>query len=112
MRIQTAVLSCAAALLAAPVAGQDRRPPATQASPGTTVSDYGRYQSAFERYTPYKEPEIAPWREANEEVGRAGGHIGIFGGAQGGHAPSDKDKAPAGAPASDPHAGHGKPRQP
>ena len=37
-----------------------------------------RYESAFENYRPHAEPELRPWREVNEEVARAGGHVGIF----------------------------------
>ena len=37
-----------------------------------------RYESAFEKYRPHSEPELRPWREVNDEVGKAGGHIGIF----------------------------------
>ena len=36
------------------------------------------YRSAFEGYRPHAEPEIAPWRALNEEVGRVGGHLGIM----------------------------------
>lgn len=57
------------------------------------------YQSAFEGYRPYVDPESAPWRQVNDEVGRLKGHVG--------HAP----KPPAGAvkPAAKPTApsGHG-----
>ena len=34
------------------------------------------YESAFEDYRPYVDPEVARWRESNEEMGRLGGHIG------------------------------------
>ena len=49
------------------------------AAPVPTVT----YQSAFETYRPFQEQPIADWRTLNEEVGRVGGHIGIFGGAAG-----------------------------
>ncbi len=39
------------------------------------------YRSAFEGYVPYREQALAPWREVNDEVGRIGGHAGIFRGA-------------------------------
>lgn len=35
------------------------------------------YRSAFEGYRRYAEPEVAGWREMNQEVGRVGGHPGI-----------------------------------
>ncbi len=42
-----------------------------------------KYESAFEGYIPYRDQKIAPWREVNEEVTRAGGHKGMFGGRHG-----------------------------
>ena len=40
-----------------------------------------RYESAFTGYQRYREQQPAPWREVNDEAHKAGGHIGIFGGA-------------------------------
>jgi hypothetical protein len=34
--------------------------------------------SAFEGYRPYRDEPVAPWREANDAVREAGGHIGIL----------------------------------
>jgi hypothetical protein len=34
------------------------------------------YESAFKDYRPYVDPDIARWREVNEEVGRLNGHVG------------------------------------
>ena len=42
-----------------------------------------KYNSAFTGYRPYREQQLAPWRELNDEVHKAGGHIGIVGGAAG-----------------------------
>ena len=81
------------------------------------------YESAFSTYKPYEEPELAPWKEVNEAVAKAGGHIGIFGGApaHAGHGAaasqpaakpepaktdSSRQARPAPAKPSDPHAGH------
>jgi len=36
------------------------------------------YRSVFEGYRPAGEIERAPWRAVNDEVRRAGGHVGIF----------------------------------
>ena len=41
------------------------------------------YNTAFTGYQPFREQKLAPWREVNDEVHKAGGHIGIFGGASG-----------------------------
>lgn len=85
-------------LLAASVAGSaaaqgTARPdpadpkPATQSRPA--------YDSAFKGYRPHSDPEVARWRESNEEMGRLKGHVG--------HVPGSA--APATAPAS--KSGHG-----
>lgn len=34
------------------------------------------YESAFKGYRPYADPEVARWRQSNEEMGRLGGHMG------------------------------------
>lgn len=50
------------------------------------------YQSAFADYRPWAEPEVARWRELNDEVGRLGGHVGHAGRAK----PAPKPAAAAG----------------
>jgi hypothetical protein len=66
------------------------------------------YRSAFEDYVPWREQPLASWREVNDEVARAGGHLGVFRGmahAPGAHpAPArPASEAPA-APAAEPRA--------
>ena len=34
------------------------------------------YEPAFKDYRPYVDPEVARWRQSNEEMGRLGGHVG------------------------------------
>ena len=34
------------------------------------------YESAFRDYRPYVDPDIARWRDVNDEVGRLNGHVG------------------------------------
>lgn len=53
------------------------------------------YRSAFEGYQPFREEPIADWKALNAEVGAAGGHIGIMGGADGhaGHGGAAKPSA-------------------
>lgn len=34
------------------------------------------YESAFKDYRPFVDPEIARWRDVNDEVGRLGSHVG------------------------------------
>lgn len=58
------------------------------------------YESAFKGYRPYVDPELARWREANDEMGRLNGHVGHL------PAPAGPGGAPATAkPPAD--AGHG-----
>lgn len=73
---------------------QGTRPhPADPAAPVPAA----KYESAFSRYRGFREEPLAPWRDVNDEVARAGGHIGIVGGAGRG-APA------AGSPATKPPA--------
>lgn len=71
-----------------------------------------KYESAFEGYVSYREQALAPWREINDEVGRIGGHVGMFRGA--GHAAHGASrpapsKPAAGQPAGEPHETPGQP---
>ena len=59
------------------------------------------YESAFKDYRPYSDPEIARWRQSNEEMGRLGGHVG--------HVPRETGapvKPGAKPPAPPSHGGH------
>lgn len=62
-----------------------------------------RYESVFQSYRPYQEPELASWTVLNEEVAKTGGHAGIFGstgqGARGAAASGDSEQPKRGAPA-------------
>jgi hypothetical protein len=40
-----------------------------------------QYESVFAGYVSYREEKLVPWREVNDAVARAGGHIGILRGA-------------------------------
>ena len=66
-------------------------PPAGAAQPIPTQPDAPvpalKYVSGFAGYVSFREEELVPWREVNDEAARAGGHIGIVGGAHGGHPP-------------------------
>ena len=63
--------------------------PADLAAPAPAV----KYESAFAGYRGFREEPLAPWRGVNDEVARAGGHVGIVGGAHGASKPAAK--APA-----------------
>ena len=58
------------------------------------------YESAFKDYRPYVDPEIARWREVNDEVGRLKGHVGHVG-----HVPQ-QPASPAKPAASSGHGAH------
>jgi hypothetical protein len=107
---RTPVLLCIGLLLAPPLfaAAPD---PADPSAPAPAAA----YHSAFEGYRGYREEPLADWRAVNDEVGRVGGHAGIFRGAggQAGHgaataAPSATEgQSPGrGAPQAPAPAGH------
>ena len=58
------------------------------------------YESAFKDYRPYADPEVARWRQSNEEMGRLGGHVGQVPREASPARPGVKPPAPAG------HGGH------
>lgn len=94
--IRSVVLVVVATAVAGSVAAQgaQRPDPKDPKAPAPAVT----YRSSFEEYRPYTEPELVPWRRANEEVGAAGGHTGMFKPRQG---------SGQGAPAKPPAEGHG-----
>lgn len=89
------VLLLAASAAATAAAQQPQRP--DPGNPGARVPAI-EHRSAFEGYRRYADPEVAGWREMNQEVGRVGGHLGIVRGQ--GEAAKPGAKAPA-------QAGHG-----
>ncbi len=62
------------------------------------------YESAFKDYRPYADPEVMRWRQANEEMGRLGGHMGHMGHVPRESGPTVKPGAKPPAPAG--HGGH------
>jgi hypothetical protein len=78
----------------APFATAQQRPPPEPANPTAPVLTF-KYESAFSGYRGFREEPLAPWRDVNDEVARAGGHIGIVGGAHGGHASGNPAIKPA-----------------
>jgi hypothetical protein len=94
MQIRLAALCCAcAALYLQPALAQQ----ATRAHPADPQAEtpVPRHQSAFENYRPLREEKLRSWRDVNDEVARAGGHIGIFG--NGAHSGHGTPATPAGA---------------
>lgn len=71
--------------LAAPAAhaAEAATPAPAQATDANARVPQQTYHSAFGGYQPFREQKLGPWRELNDEVHKAGGHIGIVGGAAG-----------------------------
>ncbi len=65
-----------AALAAGHAVGKEEKRP-DPADPRVPVPA-SPYRSAFEGYRSLEEPKLVPWREANEEAARIGGHVGIL----------------------------------
>jgi hypothetical protein len=109
MKALIAIAACAAL---APLAAAQQQPQPNAADPAVRVPPVN-YESAFVGYVSYREQDVAPWRDRNDEVARTGGHAGIFGSAgHSGHAPAKptaKSPATSSGPASSPapKAGHG-----
>ena len=85
--------------LAAFAAGANAQHPADPAAPAPAV----KYESAFADYRPHREEKLAPWREVNDEVGRIGGHVGMFRGS-GGRAAPGQPQPPEAKPAQPPRS--------
>lgn len=90
-----------AACLAGSAAAQNPARP-DPADPKAAVPS-PRYESPFKDYRPYVDPAVGRWREANEEMGRLGGHVG--------HVPGSLPARgampqPAKPPAHGHHGGH------
>lgn len=86
----------AAAVIPSALAQQIVRP--LPSDPAAAVPPAG-YESAFGDYAPHREPEIASWRDLNDEAARIGGHIGSLrqSGVHGGK-PSAGSASPSTAP--------------
>ncbi len=91
----------AAALLPAALTTFGARAAETAAPPSATSANVRvpdvQYQSAFKDYQPFRAQNLAPWRELNDEVHKAGGHLGIFSSRPGVPQASSAHTAPAAA---------------
>lgn len=74
--MQKAIFIALASLSAGAAAAEHAAHP-HPADPKTRVPST-EYRSVFEGYRGFAEPELAPWRAANEEVKRVGGHRGVL----------------------------------
>lgn len=70
----------ALAALAPPAIAQQQAAKPHPADPAALIPAV-KYESAFSDYRGFREEPLSAWRDVNDEVARAGGHIGIVGGA-------------------------------
>lgn len=73
---------CAVALAVGAAHAADSTKPAAPTD-ATARVPAAKYESAFSGYQSHREQKLAPWRDVNDEVHKAGGHLGIVGGAAG-----------------------------
>jgi len=85
---------------------QPSLPRAHPADPSATAPAPA-YRSAFEGYRPFRDEAPLPWRGANEEVARIGGHLGMFGGAAAATPPTAAPGSTVKPQAVTPHHHHG-----
>ena len=91
-----AVLLYGSAMLASDATSADLPARSDAANPAAGAPAL-KYESAFANYRRYEDQPLRRWTEVNDEVAKAGGHIGIFRGAQG-HGAHAAPTAPAQAP--------------
>jgi hypothetical protein len=71
--LRTTCLALTACFVGSAAAENPARPDPADPKAGAPLRPY---ESAFKGYRPYVDPEVARWRDANEEMGRLGGHLG------------------------------------
>lgn len=91
VRIVACVLA-AATLVPPALAADATTEPERASAPRTPPA----YVSAFTDYRAWRDPALVPWKRANEEVGRLGGHAGHL---RGDATPAAKDEARSDRPA-------------
>lgn len=95
--IRTTCITLAACLAGGVFAQSPARPDPADRTPAAPARP--AYESAFKGYRPYADPEVARWRESNEEMGRLRGHVG--------HVPGSVPRAGAAPASKSGPAGHG-----
>jgi len=98
---QTLAFAALALFAGAAAAQQPARPDPADAKAAVPAL---RYDSAFKAYRPYAEPEIARWRDVNDEMTRLGGHAGHMPQAARQETSSPKSSPKTAAPSG--HGGH------
>ena len=68
-----------------PLAAAQPAPPDTNPADPAVSVPAAPYESAFKSYRGFQETPLAPWRDANDEAARVGGHLGIVRGQTSGH---------------------------
>jgi hypothetical protein len=76
--MRTCLIVAVLGVLAPDALAQVRPDPGLKAADPALAVPQTTYRSAFDDYVPYREQPLAPWRNVNEDVARAGGHVGIF----------------------------------
>ena len=76
------------------VAAQEQSTRPNPADPAA-AAPAAKYESALTGYRGFREEPLAPWRDVNDEVARAGGHVGIMRGAGAHKPPSPAPARPA-----------------
>ena len=76
MQKKSVVFCAVAALWLHPAAAQQQ--PRQQPTDPAAIVPPLRHHSAFAGYQPLGDDKPADWRNANDEVARAGGHVGIL----------------------------------
>lgn len=94
------------AALAAGNAGAQSAAPPDPADPAVRVPETA-YRSAFEGYRAHDFSKQTPWRDANDAVGRIGGHVGILR-----EQAAQEKRAPAAGARENDAAGKGAPAAP
>ena len=92
--IAAAAIACAPLAAAAQAAAKPDPAKAKAATPAPA------YESAFTGYRPYSDPELARWREVNDEMARLNGHVG--------HVPGSVPPRGAATPTPAPHMPSGQ----
>ena len=96
--LRTTCFALAASFAGSAIGQAAARPDPADPKAAATVRPY---ESAFRDYRPYVDPDIARWRDVNDEVGKLKGHAG--------HVPQQPGTAAkpgAKPPAQGGHGGH------
>ena len=98
MQFRFAALLYGTAVLAPFTASAQQRTTGANPADSSIAVPAIKCESAFTDYLPFRDEEMAPWRNVSDEAARVGGHCGIAGGVAG-HAGHGATK-PTGQPSA------------